>query len=138
MSFCSYSSPKEILVNKPNEIQQKEPFRSALTIFMLVKTTPEFLGLTIDRRFSLLKEYLEPLLLKYNDSVRMRFYDVEFYTARVTDIWMWEAASHHAYELLVEDLRETPFWDRYFSILEILPGVENAYAQNYNRAALTT
>ncbi|WP_216843125.1 darcynin family protein [Granulicella sp. S190] len=28
-------------------------------------------------------------------------------------------------------MRETPFWDRYFSILEILPGVENAYAQNY-------
>jgi hypothetical protein len=40
---------------------------------------------------------------------------------------------HQAYELLVEDLRETPFWDRYFQIVEILPGVENAYAKNYNR-----
>ncbi len=49
---------------------------------------------------------------------------------------MWEAKHHHAYELLVEALRETPFWDRYFEIVEILPGVENAYAANYGRAAL--
>jgi hypothetical protein len=46
---------------------------------------------------------------------------------------MWEAKSRHAYELVVEDLRETPLWDRFFSILEILPGVENAYARNYER-----
>ncbi|WP_222103452.1 darcynin family protein [Chitinimonas sp. BJB300] len=37
---------------------------------------------------------------------------------------------------MVEALRETPFWDRYFSIVEMLPGVENAYATNYAEAAL--
>jgi hypothetical protein len=37
---------------------------------------------------------------------------------------------------VVEDLRETPFWDRFFEIVEILPGVENAYADNYGRAAI--
>ncbi len=68
--------------------------------------------------------------------MRLRFYDVEFYSARVTDVWVWEAADHHAYQLLIEDLRETPMWDRYFDIVEILPGVENAYADNYNRAPL--
>lgn len=49
---------------------------------------------------------------------------------------MWDAKDHHAYELLVEDLRETAFWDRYFDIVEILPGVENAYARNYDRPAI--
>jgi hypothetical protein len=39
--------------------------------------------------------------------------------------------------MVVEALRETPFWDRYFDIVEILPGVENAYAKNYDRDALT-
>ena len=33
--------------------------------------------------------------------------------------------------------RETPFWDRFFDVVEILPGVENAFAKNYNREALT-
>ena len=50
---------------------------------------------------------------------------------------MWDAKEHHAYELLVEELRETPFWDRYFDIVEILPGVENAYAKNYGREPIT-
>ena len=61
----------------------------------------------------------------------------EFFSARVTDVWMWQAKSRHAYEMVVEELRETPLWDRFFSIVEILAGVENAYARNYNRAAIS-
>jgi hypothetical protein len=38
----------------------------------------------------------------------------------------------------VEELRESPFWDRYFEVVEILPGVEDAYAKNYDRAVITT
>ena len=37
---------------------------------------------------------------------------------------------------MIEALRETPFWDRWFQILEILPGVENAYAKNDDRPVL--
>jgi hypothetical protein len=112
----------------------KEP---VLTVFMLVKTMPEWLAFSVDERFRLMREHVEPILKKHAEHVALRFYDIEFYSARVTDLWMWEATSHHAYELLVEDMRETPFWDRYFSIVEILPGVENAYAKNYDRAALS-
>jgi Darcynin, domain of unknown function len=113
------------------------PFEPALTVFMLVKTMPEWLGFPVDRRFQLLKEQIEPVLQKHRANIRLRFYDVEFYATRVTDVWLWEARDHHAYQLLVEDLRETAFWDRYFEIVEILTGVENAYAKNYNRAAIT-
>jgi len=49
---------------------------------------------------------------------------------------MLTAADPHEYELAVEELRETPLWDRYFAIVEILPGVANAYADNYGRAAI--
>jgi hypothetical protein len=48
----------------------------------------------------------------------------------------WDAADPRSYGLLVEDLPETPFGDRYFSIIEILAGVENACAKNYGRQAL--
>jgi hypothetical protein len=37
----------------------------------------------------------------------------------------------------VEELRETPIWDRFFLIVEILAGVENAYARNYDRAPVS-
>ena len=110
----------------------------AITVFMLVKTTRRWLDKTIEERFAWAETVLEPILTKYADRVSLRFYDVEFYTARVTDIFVWEAKDHHAYELLVEDLRETDMWDGYFDIVEILPGVENAYADNYNRKTLAS
>ena len=120
-------------MTQPNE-ETSAPV--VLTVFMLVKTTPEFLGLTVDERFKALATHVEPILRKHSPEVTLHFYDIEFYSARVTDLWVWEATSHHAYELLVEALRETPFWDRYFQIVEILPGVENAYAKNYQRPPL--
>lgn len=113
------------------------PFEPAVTVFMLVKTSPEWLGFTIDRRFELLREQFTPILKKHAASVALRFFDVEFYSTRVTDLWMWDARDHHAWQLLVEDLRETAFWDRYFEIVEILTGVENAYAKNYDREVIT-
>lgn len=123
------------MTTNTNESADREA--PALTVFMLVKTTLEWLGFSIDERFRQLAEHVQPILRKHQDKVRLRFYDVEFYAARVTDVWVWDAIDHHAYELLVEDLRETPFWDRYFSIVEILPGVENAYAKNYGRQAVS-
>jgi DNA-binding winged helix-turn-helix (wHTH) protein len=115
---------------------QNRVFDASLSVFMLVKTNLEWLGLPVEERFGLLAKHVEPILHKHQEKVRLRSYDVEFYSARVTDIWLWDAADAHSYELLVEDLRETPFWDRYFAIVEILAGVENAYAKNYGRQAL--
>lgn len=112
-------------------------FVPALSVFMLVKTSPEWLGFSVERRFELLREQFTPILRRHAAGVRLRFFDVEFYSTRVTDIWLWDARDHHAYQLLVEELRETPFWDRYFAIVEILTGVENAYARNYDRAPVT-
>lgn len=108
-----------------------------LTVFILVKTTPEWLALSIDQRFAEFTLHVNPILKKYEEQVRLRFYDTEFFSARITDVWVWEAKSRHSYEMVVEELRETPLWDRYFSIVEILAGVENAYARNYDRQAVS-
>ena len=103
-----------------------------MTVFMLVKTNPEWLGFPVDKRFAELTTHLESALRR-RPSVKLRWFDVEFYTTKASDVLVWETTSRHEYELLVEELRETPLWDRYFTIVDILPGVENAYADNYNR-----
>lgn len=120
------------------ESRPDEKLKPEITVFMLVKTTTEWLGFTVDQRFKHMTATVQPILQKYKGKVRLRFYDTEFYSSRVTDMWVWEASSHAGYQLLVEELRETPFWDRFFEIVEILPGVENAYAQNYGRQALAS
>lgn len=117
--------------------KQTPDFEPAFTVFMLVKTTPEWLAFSVARRHELGRTLLTPILKKHEAGVSLRFFDVEFYSARVTDIWMWDAKDHHSYQMLVEELRESPFWDRYFEVVEILTGVEDAYAKNYERVPLT-
>ena len=111
--------------------------RDDLTVFMLVKTLPEWLALPVAERFAHFNRCMGPILKNYEKEVRCRIFDTEFFSTRVTDVWMWESNSRHAYELVVEELRETPLWDRFFSIVEILAGVENAYARNYDRASVS-
>jgi hypothetical protein len=120
-----------------NEKQSDIPAEPTLTVFMLVKTQPEWLSFPVAKRFAEGDKYIKPILQKHAGSVTMRMFDTEFYATRVTDVWMWETTSRHAYELVVEELRETPFWDNYFSIVELLPAVENAAAKNYHRQPLT-
>lgn len=115
-----------------------EKFEAGVTAFMLVKTTPEWLGLTVEQRVAAFTNEVLPAIREKAKGVRSRFYDTEFYSARVTDVWVWEAVDHQAYQLLVEALRETPFWDRYFDVVELLVGVENGYAKNYGVDAVAT
>lgn len=114
-------------------MESEEP----LTVFMLVKTRPVWLEFPVDKRFAEGDKYLKPILQKHAGIISLRMFDTEFYATRVTDLWMWEASSRHSYELVVEELRETPFWDNYFDIVELLPAIENAAARNYQRKPLT-
>jgi hypothetical protein len=100
-------------------------------IFMLVKTTPAWLALDPKARFAYLEKDVQPLLEEHA-AVRMRFYDTEAYNSRVTDVIVWDTTDLAQYQSLVEKLRETRFWGTYFEVVEILPGLENAYAAHYD------
>lgn len=107
------------------------PAKTVMTVFMLVKTRRSWLSMPPAERFARMRSLFDPLFARFGDRIGLRFFDVEFYDARVTDLLMWDVRDHHAWELLVERLRETPFWDEWFEIIDILPSIENAYADNY-------
>ncbi|MFE2911906.1 darcynin family protein [Kitasatospora indigofera] len=109
-----------------------------VTAFMLVKTTPEWLTLTVRQRVDAFTTEVLPAIEARTTGVRSRFFDTEFYSARVTDVWMWEAENHRAYQLLIDALRETPFWDRYFEVVDLLVGTENGYARTYGLEPVAT
>ncbi|HUQ61273.1 darcynin family protein [Lentzea sp.] len=113
-------------------------FEAGMTAFMLIKTTPKWLTLTVPQRMEAFETEIVPVIKEKAEGVRSRFYDTEFYSARVTDVWVWEARDHESYQLLVEALRETPFWDTYFEVVDLLVGVENGYARNYGVDPLAT
>jgi hypothetical protein len=108
------------------------------TVFFLVKTSPEWLGFSFQERLGHARGTFQPLLDEFAGRVRLNWFDVEFYTATITDIWTIEAQDQHSYQLFCEKLRETPFWDRYFFIKEIFMGERNAWAKNYEVEALAS
>ena len=99
-------------------------------VFMLVRATPEWLALPPPDRFGFLDREVRPLLTRH-PAVRLRFFDCEAYNARVSDVVLWETDDLAAWDSLVDGLRETAFWGRYFEVREILPAVENGYARHY-------
>ncbi len=102
-----------------------------VTAFMLIKTQPEWLAMTPRERLDAFTSQVLPAVEARTTGVRSRFYDTEFYSTRVTDVWVWEADDHDSYQRLIDALRETPFWDRYFEIVDLLVGTENGYARTY-------
>lgn len=104
--------------------------QAPLTIFMLVKTTPTWLALPPKERFAFLDETIRPLL-RAAEGVSLRFYDAEAFTTRASDIAVWDVVTIEAWQKFADKLRETPFWDTYFQVVEILPAIENAYARQY-------
>ncbi|MGW6917913.1 darcynin family protein [Kitasatospora sp. NPDC054939] len=109
-----------------------------VTAFMLVMTTPAWLAMSVAERVEAFTTHVVPVIEARTRGVRSRFYDTEFYSARVTDIWIWEADDHDAYRLLIDALRETPFWDGYFDVVDLLVGTENGYARTYGLAPVAT
>lgn len=116
--------------------KQSTQFEVALTTFFMVKTSPEWLSFTFETRLAHARETFQPILEDFKGRVRLKWYDVEFYTAKISDIWMIESKDHHIYQLFCEKLRETPFWDRFFLVHDIFPGELNAWAKNYEVGAL--
>lgn len=104
-----------------------------MTIFWLIKTTPEWLALPPhgeDGRFAFGKNVLDPILERYSGA-KMTFYDSEAFTADCTDVMVWTVTSLEDYNGAVNDLRETKFWSYYFTIEKIIPAIENEYAKHY-------
>ncbi|MEM7219427.1 MAG: darcynin family protein [Pseudomonadota bacterium] len=101
------------------------------SIFMLVKTTDAWLNLKPRARFAFLDREVQPLLGEH-PAVSMKFWDTEHFSARITDVILLETQDLGQYRSLIEKLRESKFWGHYFEIIDILPGIENAYADAYD------
>ncbi|VWD60170.1 hypothetical protein BLA50215_07242 [Burkholderia lata] len=107
------------------------------TLFIHVKRRSEWLGFPVRERLQPLRDYIAPIRKTHGERVSLHFYDTAFYSARVTDGRIRDAHDHHACERVIDTLRETPFRDRCFDIVENLPGVENALADNGEAVALS-
>jgi hypothetical protein len=97
-----------------------------LHIFMLVKSTRRWLDLPTVERMRFLKEQMGPILAA-RPEVTLRYFDAEAFTARASDVLLWETADLSAWQWVCDHLRESLFWDHYFEVIDILPSLEANY-----------
>ncbi len=104
--------------------------------FWLVKTTPAWLALPPlgeGGRFDFVEKVLKPIMGQFRQ-IDLRFFDAEAHTAVCSDVMMWTVKDAGQYGAMVEKLRETLFWDHYFQVLQIIPALEDGYADHYAQA----
>src|SRR5579859_1880609 len=79
--------------------------------FMLVNATRAWLDLPLQQRIDFVEETLKPLLRPAE--VRLRYFDSEYFHAKVSDVLLWETVDPAAYQAVIEGLRDTEYWNRY-------------------------
>ena len=103
------------------------------TIFMLLNATPAWLRLTQPARRAFLSDVVGPILAAH-PATRTRYYDVEAFTGRCSDLAVFETEDLKDYADLVDALRDTAFFSApYYEVVDILPGIENGYRDNVAR-----
>lgn len=96
------------------------------TAFVLLMTTPAWLALPRAERSGIAEAAFATAIP--DDTVRLRYFDAEAFSGRVSDVAMLQAASPEAYYFAIERLRDTPlFTVPYFRIVEIIPAFEDGF-----------
>lgn len=96
-------------------------------IFVHLTATPAWLALSRSEREQFVADKLQPILATYSQ-VQLRFYDVEFFSARCSDIITFETDNLASYAALMDCLRDTPLFSTpYFTVNDILPATVAAW-----------
>lgn len=104
-----------------------------LTFFMSLRSQPAWLALSRQQRADFIAGVVRPIFARYPE-VKLRFYDAEAFSGRCSDLAVFETVDVRAYAFLIDALRDTPFLGLpYFEVLEIIPAIEDGYA-DYDRS----
>jgi hypothetical protein len=98
------------------------------TILVLMNATPQWLSQTRDQRSQFFEKQLMPVFQKVGASVKVSFFDSEYFHARVSDFMIITTTDLNQYKLLIELLRDTRIYGvPYFEIIDIIVGQENLF-----------
>jgi chlorite dismutase len=97
-------------------------------ILVLMTSTKEWLSLSREQRNAFMTEELTPVFEKYANKVSARFLDAEAFTARCSDVVIFETEDLKQYYFLMEEIRDSKiFTIPYFQINDIIPCAEGGF-----------
>lgn len=98
------------------------------TILVLMNATPDWLALTRNERSKFVEKDLLPIIQQVSNTVKVRFYDSEYFHASVSDFMIIKTNVLDDYKMLIELLRDTKTYSiPFFEIKDIIVGQENLF-----------
>ncbi len=99
-----------------------------ITVFVLLKTTTAWLRLSREDRNKIADQVLANVLA--GDETTLRMFDAEAFTARCTDVAMFQSRDMQSFYYAIERLRDSVLITTpYFEIVEIIPTIEDGFKQ---------
>jgi hypothetical protein len=96
------------------------------TAFVLLRALPAWLNLSREKRREIAASVQSTVF--DGPDVKVRYFDAEAFSARVSDVAMFEFSDMKAYYFMMEKLRDSPMLTfPYFHVEEIIPAIENGY-----------
>ena len=97
-----------------------------ITVFVLLKTTKEWLRLERAERNRIADSVLSTVLS--DNKVTLRMFDAEAFTTKCTDVAMFQTENMQAFYFAIERLRDSELITRpYFEMVEIIPTIEDGF-----------
>lgn len=97
------------------------------TFFVHMKATKSWLLLPEQKREAYVTDELVPMLAKY-PQVTIKFYDVEAFSAKCSDIAVFETEHLEAYLSLMDDIRNSKITTTpYFETVDVFPAKVTNY-----------
>jgi hypothetical protein len=99
------------------------------TFFIHMNATKQWLSLTRKERGAYFAKWQKDIFASY-PKVSVKFYDVEAFSARCSDIAVYETEDIQSYYFLIEELRDSEVYTvPYFEVVDIFPALENGFAE---------
>lgn len=87
------------------------------------------MALAREKRAEFSAQKFEPIFEKY-PTVKVRWYDVEAFSTKASDIAMFETSSLQDYYFVIDTIRDSEFCTvPYFEFVAIIPAIEDGYLE---------
>jgi len=104
--------------------------KSKYVVLVFMTATTDWLRLSRRERGEFTAQNISPILEKYAEKVTMRWLDAEAFTARCSDIALFETSDLVQYYFLMEELRDTAFFSQpYFRLEDVVISLEEGYQE---------
>ncbi|BDU74533.1 darcynin family protein [Mesoterricola silvestris] len=99
-------------------------------VVMTMKFSSAWLAMPREQRNRFNETRLGPILGRYQERVRLRFFDAEAFRADVSDFVLFEFEDPKDYYFLMEELRDTElFTQDWITVKDLFLGIEGGYRE---------